>query len=98
MLNRAVTAFRKGIHKRSKSNLSSDDESASSVVSTSSSIRNDSASSSLSIQKNDRRRRRGEGTFMQYYPHIGLFLSNHNYFDNTQCKHTDQWKHYSLDV
>lgn len=61
MLNRAVSAFRKGIHKKSKSNLSSDDESAS-VVSTNSSVRSDSGSSSIvSVQTNGRRRRRGEG-------------------------------------
>lgn len=62
MFNRAVSAFRKGINKKSKSNLSSDDESTASVVSSTSSIQNDSASSSISVPTNGRRRRRGEGT------------------------------------
>lgn len=61
MFHRAVSAIRKGVHKKSKSNLSSDDESTSSVVSVNSSIRNDSASSSLSVPTHGRRRR-GEGT------------------------------------
>lgn len=62
MFNRAVSAFRKGIHRKSKSNLSSDDESTCSIISSNSSIRNDGASSSSSVPTNGRRRRRGEGT------------------------------------
>lgn len=73
MFNRAVSAFRKGVHKKSRSNLSSDDESASSVVSTNSSIRNDSANSSVSVPTNGRRRRRGEGTLC--YPMFCLMKS-----------------------
>lgn len=78
MFNRAVNAFRKGINKKSKSNLSSDDESACSVVSTTSSIRN------------DRRRRRGEGTLCNplfcliksIYRVITLSLYTHNLITN----------------